>query len=500
MCFIPAMSETIQAERTTKAGYLALSEMVSTATRLGAMIILARIFTQVEFGNYRQVLLPYAFIMPILALGLPDGLLYFLSIHRDRARNVLANNLVVLIVMSIGFGIFLLVGGNHLLAWGFKNPELVKPYLLFAPFALLSLPTASLRGCLVVMGRLKTLAAYTISNQLIVFAAVMFAAWYTREFEWAILARVIAVALFFIPAMWLMTRACETGAWEVSREQVKTQVGYSLPLGLSSIINQASRNLDKLVVAVMCPTEIFAIYVIGAMELPIINIVANSAASVITPDFTEYYRDGRKAELLGLWRRATVKCATIILPVMVFLMLAAQPAVVGVFSERYAPSVRVFQIYLLLLPMRMFVFGPVFLATKQTRKIVNRSVVALCLNAVLTVGLTWKFGYIGAAVATVLTFVIWIFPYNLVFSCRYLESSLSELFDLKKMGLIMICSLIGCIAFLVPSQFRPSLPLLEVIMMAIIYFLIVGLLMQGLKLIDLEKIVRGGFRSLGLKR
>lgn len=490
------MPESNQAERTTKAGYLAVSEIVNTATRLGAMILLARIFSKAEFSDYRQILLPYAFIMPLLALGLPDGLLYFLSIHRDRARNVLANNLAVLFGTSLLLFLFVLLGGNHLLAWGFNNPDLSAAYLIFAPFALLSLPTAPLRSCLVVMGRLKSLAGYLVVSRLVVFFAVVGAAWYFRSYEATVMALVISTGLFLPVAVWLMRRSCETGEWRMDMPEMCTQVGYSLPLGLSMIINQLSRNLDKVVVAAMCPKETFAAYVIGAMELPIINIVANSAASVITPDFAELYRDGKKAEMMALWRRTTVKCASIILPVMMFLLWAAEPAVIGVFTDRYTDSVIIFQIYLFLLPMRMFVFGPIFLATKQTRKIILRSAVAIVLNAFLTIMLTMQFGYIGAAIATVLTFVVWIFPYNIWFSCKYLQADLMEFFDVRKLVLILFCSVSGCMIFLLPSSMRPSQPILEVIELAILYFGSVGLMLHAFGLINLQKILVGVYQSL----
>ena len=493
------MSESIQAERTTKAGYLAMSEMVNTATRLGAMIILARIFSKAEFSSYRQVFLPYVFVMPLLALGLPDGLLYFLSVHKDRARNVLANNLLVLFSTALLFSAFILLGGRYLFSWGFKNPDLASVYLWMVPFAVLSLPIGSVRGCLVVMGQLKSLALFMIANRLVAFGAMAWVAWYTRAFEPTVVAFVIATAVFFPPGMWLMLKSCRTGEWRATKGEIQTQVGYSLPLGLSLIINQASRNLDKIVVAAMCPVEAFAIYVVGAMELPIVNIVANSAAAVITPDFTEYYRTGRKAEMLALWRRATIKCATVIIPVMVFLFFAAKPAVIGIFSESYASSVLIFQIYLFLLPMRMFVFGPVFLATKQTKKIVNRSIVAICLNAILTVGLTWKFEYPGAAVATVLTFVLWIFPYNLVFSCRELDASVAELFDLKKMGLVSVCSLAACCIFFWPQAWRTAWPLVEVSILGVLYFAVAGVLLHLFKLIDIRKVIVGALRSVGVR-
>ena len=111
--------------RTVKAGILASGTFLTTCVRLISAIILARVLSMYDYATYRQTLLAYAFVSPLLMLGLPDALYYFLPGENKRPRSLLMENLLLLSFMAGLFSLFLLFGGNRLLA----RPQIPGPLL-----------------------------------------------------------------------------------------------------------------------------------------------------------------------------------------------------------------------------------------------------------------------------------------------------------------------------------------------------------------------------------
>lgn len=107
--------------RTFKTGLLSISKMMTTLGWLVASIVLARLFTKEDYGTYKQSILVFRFVAPLLMLGLPQAIYYFMPNEPDKQRNILANNMTALFVMALLFSAFLFFGGNRFLAAGFND-------------------------------------------------------------------------------------------------------------------------------------------------------------------------------------------------------------------------------------------------------------------------------------------------------------------------------------------------------------------------------------------
>ena len=94
---------------------------------------------------------------------------------------------------------------------------------------------------------------------------------------------------------------------------------FSVPLGLASMVGLMSRSVDKVIVSSMCSPEEFAVYVNGAVDIPLIGILTGSINVVLLPEIVQLYSEGKAEAALSLWRRAAVKCSRILLPSTCFL-------------------------------------------------------------------------------------------------------------------------------------------------------------------------------------
>ena len=137
----------------------------------------------------------------------------------------------------------------------------------------------------------------------------------------------------------------------------------------------------------LCTTEEFAIYVAGAVELPLIGVITGAMNAVVLPELAKYYKAGQLNQIRRLWQAAMNKSILILAPAMFIVLLFATELMVLLFSARYADAATPFRIYALSLPVRAAVYGSVLMATNKTMWVTGSAVFGLLLNAGLNFGL-----------------------------------------------------------------------------------------------------------------
>ncbi len=459
--------------RTVKAGILASGTFLTTCVRLISAIVLSRVLSMYDYATYRQTLLAYAFISPLLMLGLPQALYYFLPGEKKRPRTLLMENLLLLSFMAGLFTFFLLFGGNRLLAWRFNNPNIARTLLILSPYPLFMLPASGLSACLIARNKVKQVAVYNVLSHLFMLAVVLIAILICRTPVAAIVGTVVGAGIVFLPALKLMFAACNVGSLLPSTSGMWSQLKYAVPLGLAGIIGTVSKSLDKMIVSSMCSPEQFAVYVNGAIEIPLIGVLTGSVMAILIPDLVKMYRAAQYDELRVLWHRAMVKCSLLILPVMVFLLAMAPEVIRLLFSDRYVESVHPFRVYLLALPVRITHFGAIFMAARRNKLIVYRATTGLILNLFLSIILIKVFGSIGAAVSTVLIVYLWAVPYNLIFISRILKMNIRTAIPLNILTKVLIVSIGSGAVFLLAPLVRPLGDALTLAILGLLYAAVV---------------------------
>ena len=283
--------------RTVKAGILASGTFMTTCVRLISAVILSRVLSMYDYATYRQTLLAYAFISPLLMLGLPQALYYFLPGENKRPRSLLMENLLLLSFMAGLFTLFLLFGGNRLLAWRFSNPNIARTLLILAPYPLFMLPASGLSACLIARNRVKQVAVFNVLSHLFMFAVVLTAVLIFRTPVAAIVGTVIGAGIVLFPALKFMFAACNVGSLLPSINGMWSQLQYAVPLGLAAIIGTISKLLDKMIVSSMCSPEQSAVYINGAIEIPLIGVLTGSVMAIIIPDLVKMHKAAQYKEL-----------------------------------------------------------------------------------------------------------------------------------------------------------------------------------------------------------
>jgi len=370
---------------------------------LASLAILARVLTVEHYATYRQTLLAYVFISPLLILGLPEVLYYFMPIEKDRARGVLRENLLLLGVMGVVFSLFLCCGGNRLLAWRFGNPDLARTLMIFAPYSLFMLPAVALDSCLLARDKVAHVAIFNVLSRVVLLVLVITAALIWRTSTATMIAVVVSAAVTLGPAVMLMYSATKGTQSNISWAGAKAQLTLSVPLALGGMVAMLSEQIDKVIVSSMCNLREVAIYMNGAIQLPLIDVVTASAMCVILPDLTTRFKEGRLDDLLMLWRRTVEKCLVILAPAMAFVLVMAPELMTVLFSSTYTESAYPLRIYALILPLRATQLSTLFIATGRSGFVTVAATIGLLVNVVLSVLFVIWMGPAGAAWATVIS-------------------------------------------------------------------------------------------------
>jgi O-antigen/teichoic acid export membrane protein len=462
--------------RSAKAIILASSQALTTLVKLISFAVLARVLCKEDYATYRQTILAFTFATPFLVMGLDCALVYFLPTEKQRPRGVLVENVVLLTFGGLLFALLLVGGGAKWLAWQFGNPALQKTLLIFAPCAILMLPAASYGGCLLARGRAEMVAVFNVLSRLVILLAVVVPVLLWPSPEVAVTGMVAANALVAAVALALMFRVCADGDWRPTLGGMRKQLGYSIPLGMASLSGIVNRNLDKVLVSVFCLPATFAVYVNGAMEIPLVGIITGSVTYVLLVDYTTLYAEGRTAEIVALIHRAMVKCALILIPAMFFLLCTAPELMRVLYGAAYTGSAAPFRVYLLVLPARTLMFGAVFMATGNSRHVMIPSILTVIANAVLSCFAIQLFGAIGAAMASVCVVYLIEVPYMTWVLIRVLKSSLRDTFPYQGLLKVFTAGGTGALAAVLAKQVLQGTPDILILAVAGAFFGIVTVL------------------------
>jgi len=407
-------SSAPKSSRTVKVLALSLGSSLTMLASIAFAMIASRYLSKHDYATIRQTFLSYDFASPLLMLGLPNAVYYFLPRAGKDGRGTVIDNIALLTVGAILFSLFFLLGGDQLLAVRFNNPDLHKTLPWLTVYPLFMMPIAGMAAVLVIAERVRTLTIYNTLTSISLTLVNIVAVLATRSYEVPVLVRIAAPGLMLPLALYLMFKAVP-GTWRAPQlSSMGTMVRYSVPLGLATLLGTLTMQLHSIIVASLCTPEDFAVYANGAIELPFIGIVTGSITSVVFAEMATECARGNKAAALALFRKAAVKSACILFPVMIFFLVAAQPFIIVMYSQAYRASVVPFVLYLFVLPVRIVVYGAALMSLGMTRDILFRSVFDLIINAVVCYLLVSHFGYAAAAASLSITLYLWSTPFNLV--------------------------------------------------------------------------------------
>jgi O-antigen/teichoic acid export membrane protein len=456
-----ARSESPLSARTSSRGVkviaLSLGNGLAMLGSIAFGVIAARYLTKGEYATYRQTFLVYDFVSPLLLMGIPTGLYYLLPRAGDDRKGTVIDAVALLTAAGVLFALAALAGGP-LLAHQFDNPELTRTLPWLAAYAVFMLPVGAISAILVLAERVRELAIYTTLVSLITSLASITGVIASHHYELPVLAKVAAAGAAMPIGLVLMFRYFEGGYRPPSAASMKRMLRYSAPLGLAFMLGTITLKLDGIIVASLCTPEQFAIYVNGAMEIPLVGVIVGSITTVLFAEMANACAEGDKAKAIELFQSAAVQAGCILFPTLVYFALVAKPFILLLYSAEYSASVTPFLIYLAALPTRIVVYGAALMALGMSREVLIRSVFDLLFNALFCYAFVRLFGYNGAAVGLVVTLYCWTVPFNLHKIAHGYEVPQIRLLPWRDLTKVMAISLAAAPAAWIVLRFTVAQP------------------------------------------
>jgi O-antigen/teichoic acid export membrane protein len=406
---VTAAGQTQRSSLTRQVGALASGSLATQAFYLLLMMALTRLAPKAQLGGYQQLQLIYGILSPLLIAGIPAALLYFIPRSADSEQSRAWVGEAYVLLGSIGLLVSIAIAvWRAPLATALGNSSLESALLVYAPQPFFAFLGGVMSTALVAVGRAGLAAATGAASGLLALIGVVAATLIQADVEHMAAGLVVASACNALIATVVVQR---TVGMTIGRRGlvrgIRMLLAYGLPLALTGLAGRLAWQFDRVVVSRQFSAALFAVYSIGAVELPLTTVVQQSVNAVLVPALARHYAVGDIAGMAALWRRAIRRTSLVLLPMFVFFMLTAGEVISVLFGGGFEGSVGVFRIYLLLVPLRVATYGLITQAIGRTRINLVGSFVLLAANAVLVLALVGPLGLTGPALGTVLaTFVL----------------------------------------------------------------------------------------------
>lgn len=227
---------------------------------------------------------------------------------------------------------------------------------------------------------------------------------------------------------------------------IKKLLRISLPFALVGALSFVLTTTDTLMLGFMKTPADVGYYSVGTRLIQVLTTLSGLFAIALFPTFSRLHSS--KEQLLGFVKKSSSFLAVATFPILIGGIITAPKLIVTMFGAQYEPGVRPFQILLVVLLMLFFVivWDRVLFALDKQKQDMYYTAIAAGLNVVLNLFFIYKWGLIGAAVATVLAQSV-----NLVLTFRLTKNELSgSPLDFKQIQAPVVASVVMAGFLLMP--------------------------------------------------
>lgn len=359
-----------------------------------------------EYGIFDLLDTTMLLIYPILTLNIIDGVMRF-SLDNNYKKNEVFTIGIKYIFISIALIFIVLINLNLIFKYDYLKSYSMNFVLLYISYSFYQLLIQFTRG----LDEIKKISiAGVISTIVMIFSNVMFLLFMNLKLNGYFYAYILS---YFIPSIYLFIKcklwqyfAIGSMRLSVSKNEVD-MLKYSIPMIFTTIgwyINSVS---DRYVVTLFCGFSANGLYSVAykipsiLVSLQTIFIQAwqlSAIKEISSEDKTKFYN-----QMYEICQFVMVFSCSLLI---ILTKLLAKLLFSNDFFEAwyYVPFLLLYCVFNTL----SGVLGGIFAAVKDTRIFAKTAIIGAILNIVLNVLLVYKFGAIGAVVATVVSsIVIW---------------------------------------------------------------------------------------------
>ena len=423
------------------AAKITFSEIFTLSISLVSAMLLSRFRTLEEYGTYSQILLVTNLVSTIFMLGLPNSINYFLSRAKndDERSKFLSTYYTLSTILGFLIGLVLILSSQLIVNY-FDNPMLNSFIYTFALFPWARIIISSLSRVLIIYNKSNHLILFQVLNGLSLLSIIIFVRLFNLSFAIYMLLFIVIEVLFSLTVYLIIKKISAKLYFLFDRKYLMNIFAFSIPIGLASMVGTINKELDKIIIGHFFSTEEMAIFSNSAKELPV-TFIANAFIAVVLPVIIMFVQKKKFDKAIDLWKDTIFVSFAFLAFFSLGIFVFAPEVITLLYSVKYLPGVSVFRVYAIVLLLRFTYFGIILNALGKTKFILYSSIGALILNVILNYLFYYTFGFIGPAVATLVSVLIMQFLQLLV-SAKLTNFSLSKIFPWKQMFIIFIFNVI----------------------------------------------------------
>ncbi|HVE82657.1 MAG TPA: oligosaccharide flippase family protein [Myxococcales bacterium] len=370
---------------------LVLARMGTAVLTTCIPLVLARAMALREYGTYKQLFLISQTISYVLPFGMSQALYYFIP-RSEVKRPYFVHAMAFLTAMG-AFAVLALLAFEDRIGQAFSNPELRDYRWAQAVYLVGVMASWPLEISLTTQGRTRQSAmVYLVSDtsRAVAMVAPVLLGFGLR----GLMICAAGHAAVRCAAAWTLALRSGPGPlfdWRLMR----AQLAYALPFGAAMLVAIPQQYAHQYAVSATVSPEAFAIYAVGCLQLPIVDLLYTPTSEVLMVRLGELDKAGRGAEGLGVFREATSKLALAFFPLAAFLFAAAPELIGALFGPRFAEAAPLFRVSVVGVVLAIMPMDGVLRARGRTRYLFG----AYLAKAILTVPLVWlgvkRFGMLG---------------------------------------------------------------------------------------------------------
>jgi O-antigen/teichoic acid export membrane protein len=394
-----------------KTGVVVFARIITTVVDLAIVIATIKLLSKTDFAIIGYLLMIHEVARNIATLGFPESVFfYFERVTGSARKGFVLQTVSILLVLAVVSAILVylvsFVVPSLLPDWELSAVAQVQeliPYMALVVF--FEIPTWPTTNILLAANKQSQAAWYEMLTSALIFLCLVGPLSFGYSLNLAVYGLVGYAAVRFIGS-WIWVRAVlPSGKISDSDIPVKSQIDFAVPLGLSSLVSKLNRYADKFVVSVMLPASAYAEYTIGAQEVPIIRVIPFAVGSVLISRYVSYQLESKKKELLDLWYKGIEKVSLLVVP-LTFTAIITAPDLISLIAETettdYSNAVLPFQIFNLIVLLRVTNYGSILQAFGDTKGVLYLSMNLVTANVILSIPLTYFYGITGTALGTLI--------------------------------------------------------------------------------------------------
>lgn len=422
---------------------LAIGNAFDSGLRLVMPIVLVRILSQEQFGDYRLFWLIANTLTMLVPLGMSRSLLYFLprSNAEERAAFV-SQTIVYLTLVCLPIAIVLAYGPSWMSG---RITTLTDPGWILGAFTLVWMVSSMITIMPNADRNIRWQMWATISLSVIRLVIVLGVAVSTRDLHSVFVAiLVFAGVQALLLAYYVCTRYGAQLRWPRAAG-MRRQLGYAIPFGISGVLSRARGQVEQWIVAILFFPGSLAIFAIGVGFNGILGLARTSIGGVLLPKMSHTHASGDTARALELNNRGNLAICFLIFPMVAFIWMFAAPLVEFLYTDSYLEAVPVIRVYALTMILMSVELATVLLIFEQGRYVAKVSGALLLGAAALSyLGASW-FGLPGVAAGGVVGTMI-NRTLNFRRAAKMLGVPFSRLQDWSTLGKILVAAAIAGVA------------------------------------------------------